>query len=97
MEPNLQNTPPEANPLPDHCPSAYFNGFAMALGAADVIITLQLNGKPTVTLNTSYTVAKTLAEGLAKVVEDLEQATGITILTTHKVVEALNASVEPTP
>ncbi len=97
MEPNLQNTPPEANLLPDHCPSIYFNGFAMALGAADVIITLQLNGKPTVTLNASYTVAKTLAAGLAKTVDDLERATHTTILTTHQVVEALNADDEPSP
>jgi len=92
VEPNLQNKPLEADPLPDNCPSAYFNGFAMALGAADVIITLQLNSKPTVTLNTSYTVAKTLAQGLTKVVEDLERATHTTILTTHKVTEALNAA-----
>jgi hypothetical protein len=66
----------------------YFNGFAIAIGAGDVVCTLLRNGTPVLTVNASYTVAKTLAEGLADTIRQLEEKTGQKIMTVNKVVEA---------
>jgi hypothetical protein len=66
----------------------YFNGFAIAIGTGDIVCTLLRNGAPVLTLNASYTVAKTLAEGLTESIKKLEEKTGQTIMTVHKVIEA---------
>ena len=75
--------------FPDNCPAIYFNGFAMAIATGDVVIALQLNGKPTMVMNTSYTVAKSLAESLSKVIGELEQKTGTTIMTVQTVAASI--------
>lgn len=79
----------EFPPIPISCESVYFNGYSLAVGAGDVVIALQLNGRPRLVLNTSYTVAKTLAEGLASSISQLEGMTGTTIMTTQDVISAI--------
>jgi hypothetical protein len=63
----------------------YFNGFVNALGIGDVSIILELNNKSVAVLNTSYTVAKTLAEKLGGLIKNLEEASGQEIMTTDNV------------
>lgn len=75
--------------VPDDCQTVYFNGFSMAIGTGDVVIALQLNGKPSMVLNTSYTMAKTLGEGLIKAITELETKTHSTIMTSHMVAAAI--------
>jgi hypothetical protein len=60
----------------------YFNGFAAGIGTGDIMITLERNGIPITVLNTSYTVAKSLAEKMTEIIEKLEKQTGNTIMTT---------------
>ena len=60
----------------------YFNGFTNTIGLGDILITLEQNGSPVGVLNTSYTVAKTLAIKLADLIGQLEAATGNKIMTT---------------
>lgn len=86
---------PFGDMIPDNCQTTYFNGFSMAVGAGDVVIALQLNGKPTLVLNTSYTVAKTLGEALTTIISQLEQKTGTKIMTTDVVTSALLPQDEP--
>ncbi|MCK7581735.1 MAG: hypothetical protein MZV65_43025 [Chromatiales bacterium] len=71
-----------------------FNGFAVAIGNGDVVISLQLNGKPSMLLNSSYTVAKTLGESLLSVISDLEEKTGSKIMTTHVIADAMSKQYE---
>ena len=54
----------------------YFNSFACAISATDVLIVLQRNGKSITTLNCSYSMAKTLANGLVGLIGDLEKKIG---------------------
>jgi hypothetical protein len=72
------------------CPIYYFNGFTTALGVGDILISLQSNGKPILTLNTSYTLAKTLSEKLNGIISDLEKATGNRIMTTDQIRDSLD-------
>ena len=81
-------------PFPNSCQTAYFNGFSMMVGTGDVVIALQLNGRPTLVLNTSYTVAKTLAESLAGAIDQLERKTKTTIMTTRDVADAITTEVD---
>ena len=76
--------------IPDNIEALYFNGFTMGVSAADVVIALQVNGKPSVVLNTSFTTAKTLGEGLINAISELEKRTETTIMTTHSVDAAMN-------
>jgi len=59
----------------------YFNGFINARGPSDVLIVLMRNNKHIALLNTSYTVAKTLAQELEALIEAVEKDTGNTIMT----------------
>ena len=63
----------------------YFNGFTNTIGLGDILITLEQNGSPVGVLNTSYTVAKTLAIKLADLIGQLEAATGNKIMTTEDI------------
>lgn len=67
----------------------YFNGFSVAVGAGDVLISLQHNGKQHLVLNTSYTVAKTLANALTESIGQLEEKTGNKIMTVNEVQQKL--------
>ncbi len=86
----MASEPKHEEPVsPENIQAAYFNGFSMTIGLGDVVIALQLNGRPTLVLNTSYTVAKTMAEGLSKIISELEHKTRTTIMTTQVVAAAL--------
>lgn len=94
----MTHEPQQEGPTgPDPLQTTYFNGFSMAIGMGDVVIALQLNGRPTLLLNTSYTVAKTMAEGLATLIGELEHKTGTTIMTTQVVAAALTRDPEQDP
>lgn len=71
-------------------PYAYFNGFSLTIGAGDVSITLIRGPQQIMQLNMSYTVAKTLTQKLAGLIDVLEQKTGNKIMTTDEVNSALS-------
>lgn len=73
-------------------PIAYFNGFGVAVTNADLSLQIRLDNQPMMELKASYTVMKTLAEGLAKAIDGFEKATGKEIMTTEFVETALRAS-----
>lgn len=70
-------------------PQIYFNGFVNVGASADVMIVLEQGGQPVAVLNTSYIVAKTLADKLAGTVRNFERKTDTVILTTQEVQERL--------
>jgi len=72
-------------------PNIYFNGFTNTVGSGDVLIVLESNGKPVATLNTSFTVAKTLVAKLNATLQHLETATKNKIMTTDDVQGALSS------
>jgi Asp-tRNA(Asn)/Glu-tRNA(Gln) amidotransferase C subunit len=59
------------------------------MSPTDAIIVLQKNNKPIASLNVSHTIAKTLANQLAGVIENFERQTKIEISTLDQVVEAI--------
>ena len=73
----------------------YFNGFGIALSAGDVMINLVRNGIPVLTVNGSYTVVKSLADGLAKAVSELEIMMGRKIMTVDEISSAMIARNPP--
>lgn len=93
MPPESQHQISNVLEIPESCQAVYFNGFSMAIGTGDVLIALQLNGKPNLVLNTSYTMAKTLAESLIDGIKDLEGKTNTTIMTVRDVTTAVNKKV----
>jgi hypothetical protein len=76
--------------------SLYFNGFAIAVGMGDIPITLMRNGAPIMTLNCSYTVAKTLANALAEGITRLEKAADHEIMTVQQIHAASEILAKPT-
>ena len=68
----------------------YANGFGIGIGNADVSIVLQNNGKNVLLLNLSYTVAKSLSQKIAEVVQLLEKASGRTVMTSDEVFNFLS-------
>ena len=66
----------------------YFNGFAIAVGMGDLVCTLLRNGSPVLTVNISYTVAKSLGLALGEAVTKLEEMTGHEIMTVNTVTQA---------
>lgn len=75
--------------LASDIPETYINGFQIAAGQADIILILQRNGKNVETINLSFTIAKTLAQGLSEVVQKFETETGMNIKTTKDIAEHL--------
>ncbi|MBF0336873.1 MAG: hypothetical protein HQL05_03495 [Nitrospirae bacterium] len=69
--------------------SLYFNGFETFMTVGDVGIILKLQGKDILTLNTTFTVAKTLAENLTKIIQHLESKTETNILTMEDIGNAV--------
>lgn len=63
----------------------YFNGFAIAVGSGDIVFTLMRNGVPTLTLNASFTVAKTFGESIVASIQKLEEVTHHQIMTVQEV------------
>lgn len=70
----------------------YFNGFQIALAMGDVIITLTRNGTPIMTLNASYTVAKSFGGSISEAIKKLEEGTDHSIMTVETVTKALAPS-----
>lgn len=71
-------------------PKIYFNGFLNALGAGDVAVTLKRGETPVAVLNMSYTVAKTLAEKLRKLIGNLETITDHNVMTTDETTDKMD-------
>ena len=71
--------------LAEDIPKLYVNGFAAFQGNSDMGIVFQLNGKPNLVINMSFTLAKTLSEKINQMVSDFEKKTGIDILSTYDV------------
>lgn len=69
-------------------PKIYFNGFVNIIGAGDILMVLEKNGKPAAVINTSYSVAKTLALKLNGLIQQLEHATDNKIMTTDHIDKA---------
>ncbi|MCS3517067.1 hypothetical protein [Bradyrhizobium elkanii] len=75
-------------------PQLYCNAFTCGISTGDIVVALELNGKPIGTLNMSYTVAKTLGVSLCDLLKQFEVATNRTMLTTREVDEAMKAQNE---
>lgn len=65
--------------------NVYFNGFTISVGAVDTILVLKLNNKPILLLNTTHSIAKTLAEKLGTVIASYEEGIGNNVLTTDEI------------
>lgn len=88
MAENLTEAPQPSENLK----SIYANGFGISLGNCDITVVIQNNGKNLFLLNMSYTVAKTLAQELAKAITTLESATGKPIMTAIEIASLLQAA-----
>jgi hypothetical protein len=75
----------------------YFNGYQIALGMGDVIITLTRNGAPVITLNASYTVAKSFGESVTGAIKKLEKETDHVIMTVDTITNALGPAANAPP
>ncbi len=76
----------------------YFNGYVISLNPADFVIMLQNNNQPEAYLNTSHTIAKSLAKTILSIIEDYEKNTGFHIPTLDEVNNALSKKDnEPQP
>ncbi len=73
----------------------YFNGFQIAIGMGDVIVTLMRNGAPVTTLNASYTVAKSFGESVTTAIKKLEEGTNHQIMTVETVIKGMESAKEP--
>ena len=80
--------------LPDieGLPEIYANGFNINMGTGDIEIILKRRDEPIAVLQMSYTIAKTLAQGLAILIGELEQRTGNEIMTTQFIKDKLESS-----
>lgn len=67
--------------MPPPGPNVYANGFTVGASWSDVGCVLMLNGQHVANLNLSFTTAKTLAQELVRVLSELEEKTGHTIMT----------------
>ena len=66
-------------------PQIYCNGYINGMTAGDVLTVLERNGKPVAVLNMSFTVAKSIAQGIGTIVAELEAQSGRPMLTTREV------------
>jgi hypothetical protein len=69
----------------------YTNGFAVGITNADVALVLQLSGRSIEVVHMSYTLAKTLAQRLGRVVSELESKILTTLVTTDMIDEFFKA------
>lgn len=53
----------------------YFNGFTISISPPDFVIILQNNNEPIAYLNTTHSVAKTLAVKISGILSDFEKST----------------------
>ena len=82
-------TPPALPPIESatlpKAPILYFNGFGLAFGNSDITIKLNLENMEVLELKASYTTAKTLGEGLSKMMEQFERVTNHTVMVINEV------------
>ena len=67
----------------------YVNGFTVSYGNSDVVLKCLRNGEHILTMNMSFTLAKTLSQILGTTVQNVESVTGMDIKTTRDIDEAL--------
>lgn len=72
-------------------PHLYANGFSNTMSNADVALVFEHNQKPIATINMSYTLTKSLASKLSRLITILEQGTEHEMLTTDDVAEKMQA------
>lgn len=72
-------------------PKIYINGFGLGLSNADVHLVLQFASQPVAIVNLSFTLAKTLAQRLGRVVSEFESTMNTELVTTDKIDEAFKA------
>ena len=72
-------------------PTTYISGFVSGLGATDVYHVCQTNGQTTLVINMSLSLAKTLAQSLAGLIEQFEKQTGQPVLTMQQASAATSA------
>lgn len=75
-------------------PRIYCNSFAMTLSSGDIMLVGAANGKPAALINMSYTVAKSLSEKLAGLIESFESASEHEIMTTETTAAAIDKLTE---
>jgi hypothetical protein len=87
LEAGLQEQMAAALMSPD-VPKIYCNGFINATTHADCIIVLKRNNESVAVINASYTLTKTLAQSLTKMVEEFERTIQTKLKTTSEIDEA---------
>jgi len=75
--------------------SFYVNGFINAYYTSDIIIVFTKNRKNEVIINMSYTLAKSLAERLTRLITAFEKRTAHEIMTTDYITGKIQESLEP--
>ncbi len=71
-------------------PGFYINGFNVGGSLSDVNCALLVDGNVTATVHMSFNTAKTLAENLNTVIQNVEASTGSTILTMDAIKSGLD-------
>lgn len=71
--------------IPQEIPLLYFNGFVLQYGSADFTLKVKVDGQDMAVLKMSYTVGKSLAEKLGKLVGDFERITDHNVMTSTEV------------
>lgn len=74
-------------------PNFYITGFKNGLGPPGVVVVGELNGKSTVVLNMSHSMAKTLAVKLTEMISKMEHALGMSIPTQDEMEAKLRGSL----
>jgi hypothetical protein len=70
-------------------PEIYFNSFSTHLGNGDILIILERNGIPIFKINSSYTMAKTLAIKISETISLLESKIDSKIFTSDQINNAV--------
>jgi hypothetical protein len=74
--------------LAANIPDLYGNAFVTTLGAADVLVVIERNGRPVARLNLPWALAKTLGHSLVGAVATIEEKANIKIPTTQEMDQA---------
>lgn len=75
-------------------PNHYFNGIEIATSLSDMSALLILDGQPQARLSMSYTMAKTIAEGLNLAINEFEKATNHQIMTMSEVKKGMEKATK---
>lgn len=75
-------------------PVVYCNGFALQYRPADISVVLKVDGENQAILKFSYTVGKSLAQNISKMMDDFERVTKHDVMTTDQVFKAITEEHE---